>query len=67
VTLHHRIFGFGMFLDVEGAFDNVFFDSLQVMNNDVNDMSVKWIGSSSMLENRTVRARMEVRKSYTLW
>jgi Reverse transcriptase (RNA-dependent DNA polymerase) len=67
--MHHRIFAFGTFLDVAGAFDNASFDSMITASHehDVDDLSMKWIGS--MLKNRTVRAEirgessmMEVRR-----
>jgi hypothetical protein len=52
------IFAFGTFLDIEGAFDNVSFNSMIMasLEHDVNGTSTKRI--DSMLKNRTARAEV---------
>jgi Reverse transcriptase (RNA-dependent DNA polymerase) len=61
--LNRKIFAFGTFLDVEGAFDNASFNSMinASLEHTVDTMSTKWI--DSMLRNRTVRA--EIRGAYS--
>jgi ribonuclease HI len=58
VALNHKIFAFGTFLDVEGAFDNASFDSMITASYDhtVDNMTTKWI--DSMLKYRAVRAEI---------
>jgi Reverse transcriptase (RNA-dependent DNA polymerase) len=58
VELNYKIFAFGTFLDVEGAFDNASFDSMITASYDhtVDNMTTKWI--DSMLKYRAVRAEI---------
>jgi hypothetical protein len=50
---NYKIFAFGTFLDIEGAFDNASFNLMVMASLDhgVDGSSTKWI--DSMLKNRT--------------
>jgi Fe-S-cluster formation regulator IscX/YfhJ len=57
-ALGHKIFALSAFLDIEGAFDNTFFEAMgkACVDHEVHYTISRWI--ASMLSNRMVRSEI---------